>query len=559
MSETNPEHEENWSAAGMSDAVHRQREQRRYRRMVSLWVLTTVTCLGLQLWTAWNLYQDDRRNTLLEEYAVQFRKAEQLLEGDQAVAAALVQIDQLTAANDKVNQDLAAVISERQTLMADAVRLRQENADQKTELTKLRPLEKQVATLTEERDTARAAAATAAENNTQLAIAKQQTESQLKQSELKVATLQTRVDTMREGGAVDTVSSQVAAAMAAIETQLLEVGQVPDSQARLQGAQEAMVAALQQYDHAVAERDQARAEKFLETSDRMQECNKAIILAEAGLQAALTVLDELSFAEYLRLQQIIDTASAELEQLLTQVAPDNVDARKLTQRITQLKSDRDRHQAAWQRNSGDASPQGRSLVAICRQSVQELLDARCRSEFEKRVAAGEAPKLAGQDFVAIPAGEFLMGSNDSSADDDEQPVHQVRLTKPFFAGQHEVTVGQILTWLNSSGVEVEDNWIDFASQYCPIKKSGSRYVLNTSSETGKSERQPMVEISWYGATAYCAWASQQVSGFRIRLPTEAEWEYMCRAGSTTKYPWGDSIDEDDANYEKERPCYNHGR
>lgn len=158
------------------------------------------------------------------------------------------------------------------------------------------------------------------------------------------------------------------------------------------------------------------------------------------------------------------------------------------------------------------------------------------------------PKLAGQDFVVIPAGEFLMGSNDSSADDDEQPVHQVQITKPFFAGQHEVTVGQILTWLNSSGVEVADNWIDFEDSDCPIKKSGSRYVLNTSSKFGKSDRQPMVQISWYGATAYCAWASQHVSGFRIRLPTEAEWEYMCRAGSTTKYPWGDSIDKDDANY-----------
>ncbi len=370
MSETNPEHEENWSAAGMSDGVHRQREQRRYRRMVSLWVLTTVTCLGLQLWTAWNLSQDDRRNTLLEEYAVQFRKAEQLLEGDQAVAAALVQIDHLTAAIDKVNQDLAAVISERQTLMADADRLRQENADQKTELTKLRPLEKQVATLTEERDTARAAAATAAENNTQLAIAKQQAESQLKQSEIKVASFQIRheVDTISEGDAVDTVGTEVAAALAANAAQLLEIGQAPDSRSKLQGAQEAMVAALQRYDDAVAERDQARAEKFLETSDRMQDCNKAITLAEAGLQAALTVLDEPSSAEYSRLQQIIDTASAELEQLLTQVAPDNVDAQKLTQRITLLKSDRDRYQAAWQRHSGDASPQGRSLVAICRQS-----------------------------------------------------------------------------------------------------------------------------------------------------------------------------------------------
>ena len=149
-----------------------------------------------------------------------------------------------------------------------------------------------------------------------------------------------------------------------------------------------------------------------------------------------------------------------------------------------------------------------------------------------------------------------MGSNAPDAHRDEQPVHRVLISKPFWAGKYEVTVGQILSWLNStpswlnsSGVEVVDNWIDFKNPDCPIKKSGSSYALNTKSRFGKSDHQPMVCIDWYGAKAYCAWFSQRLKWvFKARLPTEAEWEYMCRAGSTTKYPWGDSINKHSANY-----------
>ena len=66
-------------------------------------------------------------------------------------------------------------------------------------------------------------------------------------------------------------------------------------------------------------------------------------------------------------------------------------------------------------------------------------------------------------------------------------------------------------------------------------------------------KRPVINVSWDDATAYAAWLSQQ-TGKKYRLPTEAEWEYAARAGSTTKYPWGDEASRDFANYGKDECC-----
>ena len=183
-----------------------------------------------------------------------------------------------------------------------------------------------------------------------------------------------------------------------------------------------------------------------------------------------------------------------------------------------------------------------------------VAEMRRNPEMQPRVSA-DVPSAGGLEFVRIPAGKFVMGSPPGEPDrsSDEGPQHEVTISKDYFAGKHEVTVGQILHWLNSPGVVVEESWIDFSSSDCPVKRSGSRYVLNTMSRFGESEQQPMVEISWYGADAYCAWLRQQDPTHRYRLPTEAEWEYMARGGTTSAFWFGDVCNGEQANVDGKYP------
>jgi formylglycine-generating enzyme required for sulfatase activity len=123
-------------------------------------------------------------------------------------------------------------------------------------------------------------------------------------------------------------------------------------------------------------------------------------------------------------------------------------------------------------------------------------------------------------LVLIPPGEFLMGSpdSDSEAQTGEKPQHRARITKPFLLGVHEVTVGQFRQFAQSGEYKGSDVWkTAFASQ---------------------TDDHPVVNVNWDEARAFCHWLSR---GERqtYRLPSEAEWEYACRAGSTTKYCFGD--------------------
>ncbi|MCD6405497.1 MAG: formylglycine-generating enzyme family protein, partial [Planctomycetes bacterium] len=131
----------------------------------------------------------------------------------------------------------------------------------------------------------------------------------------------------------------------------------------------------------------------------------------------------------------------------------------------------------------------------------------------------------GIEMVFIPAGEFMMGSpsGESRRDSDEGPVHKVVLTKAFYLGKYEVTNGQYQAFLNSAGY---DGSRDADSDYLRHHRDWNKYA-----STGDS--YPIVCVSWKNAQAYCKWAG-------LRLPTEAEWEYACRAGSSTRFSFGDS-------------------
>jgi formylglycine-generating enzyme required for sulfatase activity len=117
----------------------------------------------------------------------------------------------------------------------------------------------------------------------------------------------------------------------------------------------------------------------------------------------------------------------------------------------------------------------------------------------------------GMKFALIPAGEFAMGSPaaDKDAYDDEKPQHQVRITQPFYLGVTEVTQGQYraVTGQNPSQFQGADNL-------------------------------PVETVSWNDAVAFCNALSTK-EGRTYRLPTEAEWEYACRAGNPGRFAFGD--------------------
>ena len=126
----------------------------------------------------------------------------------------------------------------------------------------------------------------------------------------------------------------------------------------------------------------------------------------------------------------------------------------------------------------------------------------------------------GMKLVLIPPGEFMMGSPDSDKDaySDEKPPHKVRITKPFYLGAHEVTVGQFRRFIDQSHYDAGSDWkVAFE---------------------GQTNEDPVTCVSWNDAVAFCQWLSKK-EGKTYRLPTEAEWEYACRAGTTTRWCFGD--------------------
>ena len=122
----------------------------------------------------------------------------------------------------------------------------------------------------------------------------------------------------------------------------------------------------------------------------------------------------------------------------------------------------------------------------------------------------------GMAFAPIPAGTFEMGSSTKDAHEHEQPVHSVTISQPFYVGVHTVTQGQ---------------W---------------KAVMNTEPWKGKSRVEegddyPAVYVSWEKAQAFIEKLNARDDESIYRLPTSAEWEYACRAGSTTEYYFGNDV------------------
>ncbi len=166
----------------------------------------------------------------------------------------------------------------------------------------------------------------------------------------------------------------------------------------------------------------------------------------------------------------------------------------------------------------------------------------------------------GMKLVLIPAGEFQMGSplDDSDAEEFEMPQHYVRITHPFYLGAYEVTRGQFRSFVDETGYRTgaerdgkgSNGWNEQMSEFQLLPRYTWRDV-----GFNQTDDHPVVNVSWNDAVAFASWLSKK-EGKRYRLPTDAEWEYACRAGTTTKYSCGDDPERlavvgnvSDASYE----------
>jgi formylglycine-generating enzyme required for sulfatase activity len=161
-------------------------------------------------------------------------------------------------------------------------------------------------------------------------------------------------------------------------------------------------------------------------------------------------------------------------------------------------------------------------------------------------------------FVFIPAGEFVMGSSPeeiarltaemtaakvdpwyAQSPRSEGAQRRVTISRGFYVGVHEVTVGNFRAFVEGSGHRTTAE-ASGRGGYGLVEGQWRQSPRFTWKEVGyeRGEDHPVMNVSWGDAVTFCEWLSK-LEKRRYRLPTEAEWEYACRAGSPARYPWGD--------------------
>lgn len=142
----------------------------------------------------------------------------------------------------------------------------------------------------------------------------------------------------------------------------------------------------------------------------------------------------------------------------------------------------------------------------------------------------------GMEFAFIPVGEFLMGSSDTEIgrNKDEEPQHRVTIKEGFYMGRYEVT----------------------QAQYEAVTGSLTKCDYGQLDENVLGSMRPVVCVSWSDAKEFIRKLNAKNDGFTYRLPSEAEWEYAARAGTTTAFSFGDSLSSNQASFDGRSPYGN---
>jgi formylglycine-generating enzyme required for sulfatase activity/poly(3-hydroxybutyrate) depolymerase len=154
----------------------------------------------------------------------------------------------------------------------------------------------------------------------------------------------------------------------------------------------------------------------------------------------------------------------------------------------------------------------------------------------------EVENSIGMELRLIPPGRFLMGSPDSEVgrESHEGPQHDVVLTRPFYMAAHDVTVGQFKAFVRDTGyrTDAETDGGVTGRRFADGTWRNDPLATWLRPSFEQTDDHPVVCVSWHDAHAFCYWLSEK-EGRKYTLPTEAQWEYACRAGSPARFCFGD--------------------
>lgn len=263
---------------------------------------------------------------------------------------------------------------------------------------------------------------------------------------------------------------------------------------------------------------------------------RALALAESGdFDAAEQMLGEA--AEVVQSPQDLDAAQARIDDIRNRHAAD------IESRAFRALEQADFHTAEG------------ALIDLVALGQQDVRVAQLRRRIEDaRTYGGFAPGLVIRDpflnagtwapeSVVILAGSFSMGSpgNEKGRTESEGPVHRVTFQRGFAIGQREVTVGEFRAFIDHSGHVTDAERAKGSTVYDELsgrlaEKRGINWRMDFEGKPAEPD-EPVVHVSWNDAQAYAEWLARG-TGKPYRLPSEAEFEYALRAGTTTRYWWG---------------------
>ncbi|MBW2739216.1 MAG: formylglycine-generating enzyme family protein [Deltaproteobacteria bacterium] len=163
------------------------------------------------------------------------------------------------------------------------------------------------------------------------------------------------------------------------------------------------------------------------------------------------------------------------------------------------------------------------------------------------------------EYIFIAGNTFLMGSPDSEVDreKEDEAHHQVKVSD-FYMAKYAVTIEQFETFIMESNYKTDADKGGGSSVWSGKEwkiKAGVNWRCDVKGQEQKDKQHPVIYVSWNDVTEYCNWLSKQ-SNVIFRLPTEAEWEYACRAGTTTPFNTGENLTTEQANYNGNYPYRN---
>ena len=208
------------------------------------------------------------------------------------------------------------------------------------------------------------------------------------------------------------------------------------------------------------------------------------------------------------------------------------------------------------RTTASEGSAGLRLVAIPNAKTQSMENI---SSDGHRPVPTELQNSVGMEFVLLNAGQFRMGAPDSerSAGREEKPQHVVEISQPFYMGRFEVSQAIYARVMNKKKVQREGSWRFATTEPSAFSRDGHLSASIKSLADEDVGNLPVESITWQEANEFCQELNKLIpeknKNRTYRLPTEAEWEYACRAGTDTAFSFGDILNGADANVDGNSP------